>query len=44
MFVSFSDVTKRKLIKFRHPKTGYTYLLRTYFADGVGSESDNTYI
>jgi hypothetical protein len=44
MFVSFADVTKRKLAKFKHPKTGYSYLLRTYFSDGVTSDKDNTYL
>lgn len=46
LFVSYKSMTKRKMMKFSHPEAGgFTYLLRTYFSDGVDDEhSDNTYM
>lgn len=46
LFVSFKSITKRKMMKFSHPEAGgFTYLLRSYFSDGVDAEhSDNTYM
>lgn len=46
IFIGFTSITRRKLLKFSHPDAGgFTYLLRSYFADGVDPEhSDNTYM
>ena len=46
IFASFSEITRRKLLKFHHVEAGgFTYLLRSYFSDGVDAEhSDNTYM
>ena len=44
-FGVFSDISKRKMIKYRQPDTGLTYFIRTYLATGVDKEhADNTYI
>jgi hypothetical protein len=44
VFADFKTVTKRKLATFTNPETHYPYLIRAYFAEGVGSSKDNTYI
>ena len=46
IFIDFTSITRRKLLKFSHPDAGgFTYLLRSYFSDGVDAEhSDNTYM
>ena len=46
MYISYTSITRRKLLKFSHPEAGgFTYLLRSYFSDGVDDEhSDNTYM
>lgn len=46
LYISFSSITRRKLMKFSHPEAGgFTYLLRSYFSDGVDERnSDNTYM
>ena len=46
IYIGFSKITKRKLLKFSHPEAGgFTYLLRSYLSDGVDAEnSDNTYM
>lgn len=44
-YVKFTEITKRKTMKFRDIHTGYTYLLRSYPADGVNAEQrHNTYM
>ena len=44
LFLGYSLISRRSMLKFSHPG-GYTYLLRTYFADGVDQKySDNTYM
>lgn len=45
MYVPFTQVTRRRLLTYVDPESGYHYLLRSYFADGVSSaHSLNTYV
>ena len=46
IYIGFTSITKRKLMKFSHPAAGgFNYLLRSYFSDAVDSKnSDNTYL
>jgi hypothetical protein len=44
VYADFKTVTKRKLATFTNPETHYPYLIRAYFAEGVESNKDNTYI
>jgi hypothetical protein len=46
LYVGFTSITKRKLMKFSHPEAGgFTYMLRSYFSDSVDPQhSDNTYM
>lgn len=45
MYVQFEEVTKRKMLIYTDQESGYHYLLRSYFADGVSKKhSQNTYI
>lgn len=46
LYVNYKTITKRKMMKFSHPEAGgFTYLLRSYFSDGVDADhSDNTYM
>lgn len=46
LYIGFTSISKRQLLKFSHPEAGgFTYMLRTYFSDGVDKEhSDNTYM
>ena len=46
LFISYDSITRRRLMKFNHVEAGgFTYLLRTHFADGVDKHHrDNTYM
>ena len=44
VYADFQKITKRKLATFTNPETHYPYLIRAYFAEGVGNDKDNTYI
>lgn len=45
MFVKYTQLTKRKIMKFKDDHTGYEYVLRVYPADGVNHEQrGNTYM
>jgi hypothetical protein len=45
MFITFSNITKRKFTRYHDPQTGYSYAIRSYLADGVDYDhADNTYI
>jgi hypothetical protein len=46
LYIGFTDISKRKLLKFTHPEAGgFTYLLRSYLSDGVDAEhGENTYM
>lgn len=45
VYVKYSSITKRKLMKYKDAETGYEYLLRVYPADGVNQEQrGNTYM
>ncbi len=45
MYVSFQQITSRKLDIYEDSGSGHTYILRTYFAEGmVDYRKDNTYL
>jgi len=45
MYVPFQQVTRRRMLTYIDPESGYHYLLRSYFADGVSpAHSLNTYV
>ena len=45
MFVPFSRISRRKFSRYHDPHTGYEYVIRVYFADGVDrAHAGNTYI
>lgn len=45
MYVKYTQITKRKIMKYRDIATGYEYVLRVYPADGVNIEQrGNTYM
>jgi hypothetical protein len=45
MFVSYTDISKRKFTRYHDPESGYSYIIRTYLADGVDHiNAGNTYI
>ena len=46
LFIGYTSITRRKLMKFSHPEAGgFNYLLRSYFSDGVDeAHADNTYM
>lgn len=45
IFVEFTKITKRKIMKYHDPETGYIYLIRAYDATGVDIENrENTYM
>lgn len=45
MYVPFQSVTRRRMLTYVDPESGYHYLLRSYFSDGVSAaHSLNTYV
>jgi hypothetical protein len=45
MYADFTDIRRRSFKRYSDPMSGYSYLIRTYYADGVDREhSTNTYI
>lgn len=45
MYVPFKSVTRRRMLTYVDPESGYHYLLRSYFADSVSAaHSMNTYV
>lgn len=45
MYVAFANITARRMTRFTDPRTGYSYMLRTYLAGGVDSRNaGNTYM
>lgn len=45
MYESFTSITRRKFTRYHDPHTGYEYIIRTYFANGVDEgHRGNTYI
>lgn len=45
MYVKYTNITKRKIMKYKDAQTNFEYLLRVYPADGVNQEQrHNTYM
>jgi hypothetical protein len=45
MYVSFTNMTKRRVTRFHDPGTGHWYMLRSYLAGGVDANNvGNTYM
>jgi hypothetical protein len=46
LYIGYRSITRRSLMKFTHAEAGgFTYLLRSYYSDGVDeAHSDNTYM
>lgn len=45
MYIPFTQITKRSLVHFNDPHTGYKYVLRSYYAGGVDAvNANNTYM
>lgn len=45
LYAPFTEITKRKVLRYYENQTGYDYLLRVYLADGVDEDnSNNTYL
>ena len=45
MYVKYTEITKRKIMKYKDSHTGYEYVIRVYPADGVNHEQrGNTYM